>query len=72
MLPFNGSGTGGTPGYTYLWDFGDGNTSSQAAPSHTYATAGFYSATLTVTDAHGCNSSDVSSITVNALPRCKC
>ena len=67
-VAFNGSGTGGTPGYMYVWDFGDGNTSSQAAPSHTYATAGSYSATLTVTDAHGCNSSDVSVITVNALP----
>ena len=67
-VAFNGSGTGGTQGYSYLWNFGDGNTSSQAAPVHTYAAAGSYSATLTVTDANGCNSSDVSSITVNALP----
>ena len=47
---------------TYNWQFGDGNTSSQAAPSHTYAAAGSYNATLTVTDAHGCSSSDVSVI----------
>ena len=65
---FNGSGTGGTPGYAYLWNFGDGNTSSQATPTHTYGATGTYSATFTVTDAHGCNSSDVSVITVNALP----
>ena len=65
---FNGSGTGGTPGYAYLWNFGDGNTSSQATPTHTYGATGTYSATFTVTDAHGCNSSDIALITVYALP----
>ncbi|MFM7851634.1 MAG: PKD domain-containing protein, partial [Flammeovirgaceae bacterium] len=33
---------------TYLWDFGDGITSTVAQPSHTYATAGVYSTTLTL------------------------
>ncbi|MFH0864990.1 MAG: PKD domain-containing protein [Bacteroidota bacterium] len=33
---------------TYLWAFGDGKTSSKAAPSHVYAKAGAYSVTLTV------------------------
>jgi PKD repeat protein len=32
----------------YLWDFGDGSTSSEQAPSHVYYTAGTYSVTLTV------------------------
>ena len=34
----------------YDWDFGDGNTSTDANPTHIYATPGTYIATLTVTD----------------------
>ena len=34
-------------------DFGDGTTSSDAAPSHTYSVPGTYNATLTVTDSAG-------------------
>lgn len=30
------------------WEFGDGNTSTQAFPSHTYASAGIYSVSLTL------------------------
>ncbi|WP_221418020.1 PKD domain-containing protein, partial [Fulvivirga kasyanovii] len=33
---------------TYLWDFGDGTTSTEANPSHSYATSGTYSVSLTV------------------------
>ncbi len=36
-----------------LWDFGDGQTSTEPAPSHTYTTPGNYVATLTVTDDGG-------------------
>ena len=32
---------------TWAWDFGDGNTSNQQNPTHTYATAGTYTVTLT-------------------------
>ncbi|WP_117207980.1 PQQ-dependent sugar dehydrogenase [Allorhizocola rhizosphaerae] len=38
---------------TYSWNFGNGNTSTAANPSHTYTTNGVYTATLTVTDAGG-------------------
>ncbi len=38
---------------TYAWDFGDGTTSTDANPSHTYTTAGTYNPTLTVTDPEG-------------------
>jgi hypothetical protein len=31
----------------YLWDFGDGNTSNEPSPVHTYATSGPFSVTLT-------------------------
>lgn len=33
---------------TYLWEFGDGNSSNAQSPSHTYTTAGTYTVCLTV------------------------
>ncbi len=38
---------------TYQWDFGDGNTSSEVSPNHTYSQAGDYEVLLMVTDALG-------------------
>lgn len=38
---------------TYLWDFGDGETSTEKNPVHTYAQKGEYTVTLTVTDSQG-------------------
>lgn len=38
---------------SYAWDFGDGATSTEENPVHTYAAEGSYSVTLTVTDAEG-------------------
>jgi len=35
-------------GWSYLWDFGDGNTSGEFEPIHDYATPGVYTVTLTV------------------------
>lgn len=43
--------------YTYLWNFGDGDTSSLANPTHTYLENGTYNITLTVTSDKGCTSS---------------
>lgn len=39
-----------------LWDFGDGNTSSEQSPSHIYAVGGMYNVTLYLTDIYGCDS----------------
>jgi len=41
---------------SFEWDFGDGGTSSEESPVHTYSTAGLYTATLTVTDSRGAES----------------
>src|SRR4030065_301417 len=38
---------------TYLWDFGDGQTSTERNPIHTYQNSGTYSVTLTVTGTAG-------------------
>lgn len=40
-------------GEEYLWEFGDGETSTLANPSHTYTAPGDYSITLTVTNGCG-------------------
>jgi PKD repeat protein len=42
---------------SYSWNFGDGNTSSQTNPSHTYNNVGNYTATLNVTDNNGATNS---------------
>lgn len=39
---------------SWLWNFGDGGTSTQQNPSHQYIAAGFYSVSLTVTSSTGC------------------
>lgn len=39
----------------YLWDFGDGNTSTIASPSHSYATSGDFLVCLTATNTSGCS-----------------
>lgn len=53
-----------TTNTTYLWNFGDGFTSTSAGPvNHVYAVPGSYIVTLTVTDALGCT--DVYSQTVS-------
>ncbi len=38
---------------SWLWDFGDGSTSTAARPVHAYIAAGTYSVTLTVTNDQG-------------------
>jgi PKD repeat protein len=49
---FNGEGSSAPDGSigSYDWSFGDGYDAEGAAPTHTYAAAGTYSVTLTITD----------------------
>ncbi|MEM7037746.1 MAG: PKD domain-containing protein, partial [Bacteroidota bacterium] len=68
-LPGGGAGltydftgmSSGTP-TSWSWDFGDSNTGSGPTVSHTYATDGSYTATLTVTNV--CGEVDSTSITI--------
>ena len=56
--PFNVSFTNNSSGpgtLSYFWDFGDGNTSTQASPNHTYTTTGSYTVTMAVTSSNGCS-----------------
>ena len=53
----------------YQWNFGDGQTSTQQNPSHTYANAGTYTVTLTVSCGNGhCTSTKTQSVVVYAEP----
>lgn len=53
---------------TWSWDFGDGNSSGFQNPTHTYAMAGVYSVTLTITDAEGCTHQITKNVTVDSPP----
>ena len=50
---------------SWSWTFGDGATSTQQNPSHTYSTAGTYTVGLTVTDDDGATGSISKDVTVS-------
>ncbi len=53
---------------SYLWDFGDGATSTQANPSHTYVTGGTYYVNLKVTSNNGCVATIRKKVVFNISP----
>ena len=60
---------GASPITAWAWDFGDGATSTEQHPSHTYANAGSYGVSITVTtDVGTASESKADYITVNVLP----
>ncbi len=62
-LTFNFANTASSANIqTYYWDFGDGNTSTQSAPTHTYAAAGNYTLKLVVNRGLACSDSTTSPV----------
>lgn len=55
---------------SYNWNFGDGQTGQGANTTHTYANAGTYQATLTVSTGGHCTSQITKTVTVYDLPTC--
>ncbi|HEY6329681.1 MAG TPA: PKD domain-containing protein [Blastocatellia bacterium] len=53
---------------TYNWSFGDGQSSSQATPSHVYTTVGSFTVSLTITDSTGASASATTTINTTAPP----
>lgn len=49
----------------FNWNFGDGTTSTQANPNHTYANVGVFNVSLTVTDDEGANNSSSTTATIS-------
>jgi gliding motility-associated-like protein len=70
-IDFTSSVSGDGP-FSYNWDFGDGNTSTDENPSHTYNTMGSglqsLSVTLSVTDNNICSSSVTETLSVQKTP----
>jgi PKD repeat protein/endonuclease I len=67
-IAFSSAGSSDSDGTinAWLWNFGDGQTSTAANPTHSYTTAGSYTATLTVTDDDGAQHADTAPVTVTA------
>lgn len=53
---------------TYLWNFGNGITSTQASPSYSYPSTGTYVVKLVATSGTGCKDSTTRTITINPSP----
>jgi len=63
-ISFNATGSYDPDGIivTYIWDFGDHNTSQLENPVHAYAKSGNYTAILTVIDNHGLTNMDITTV----------
>jgi VCBS repeat-containing protein len=68
-VTFDGSGSSDVDGtiVSYDWDFGDGNTGNGVNPTHTYAAAGTYTVSLTVTDDGGATDTASTTATISAV-----
>lgn len=53
LASFSSTVFGAPQPISYLWDFGDGTTSTEESPSHLYAGPGPYTVKLTITDGDG-------------------
>jgi gliding motility-associated-like protein len=67
---FTDMSTIGAPGQivSWNWSFGDGASSTQQNPTHTYATPGVYNVQLLVGDADGCSKTTNQILFINANP----
>ena len=61
-VQFNDESTGTIS--TIEWDFGDGTTSNELNPNHTYSEPGNYTVTVTITDVEGNTQSFTQTITI--------
>ncbi|MCX6311363.1 MAG: PKD domain-containing protein [Bacteroidetes bacterium] len=68
-VQFSDSSIAGTP-LQYLWNFGDGNTSTLSNPIHTYLNVGSYNVSLIIATSNGCIGIDTFLVPnmVNVLP----
>jgi len=59
---------GGISPFSYIWDFGDGETSTDANPWHRYTSSGVYTVSVTVTDDSGNIAADTREDYINVTP----
>ncbi len=67
-IQFTGSAEGGTPAYTWSWDFGDGGSAATQNPTHIYTAPGVFDVTLTVTDSTSSSASNTTTATITQAP----
>ncbi len=67
---FTGTITAPDPVTNYLWDFGDGATSANATPTHTFTSPGIFTIKLMITTAGGCmdTATMIRGIVTNNMP----
>jgi len=58
LIDFNVSAWGGVEPYSWNWDFGDGNSSTDQNTTHAYSSGGDYEVLFTVTDDTGAIATD--------------
>ncbi|MFA6132483.1 MAG: PKD domain-containing protein [Phycisphaerae bacterium] len=66
-ITFAANASGINPPFTYAWDFGDGNSSTNETGSHSYVAGGTYTIRLVVTDSLGRTASWSESYVVNPV-----
>jgi gliding motility-associated-like protein len=64
QVQFNNFTSGAT---SYAWDFGDGGTSSQTSPSHTYGMNNSFPVKLIATNVFGCSAEYIDTVDVFSL-----
>jgi PKD repeat protein len=67
ILTFTDTSNGDSPMSAWLWSFGDGQTSTQQNPTHTYATSGTFTVTLQATGASGATGTASKEVQVYSL-----
>ncbi len=65
-VSFTATATGGVSPYSFSWNFGDGGSSTGNPVSHVFATAGTFTATLTVNDSGGHTKTASQTVTVTS------
>ncbi len=68
VLTGHAGAIGGTPPYSFAWNFGDGGTASGANVNYSFPSPGMYAVTVTVTDSLGESSGRSTAVTVNPDP----
>jgi hypothetical protein len=63
-IEFSGIASGGTPPYTYEWDFGNGDTASGQTVNYAYPAPGEYDVILSATDDEGLGGSGATTATI--------
>lgn len=68
FVSFSNSTSHNGGAFNSYWEFGDGDTSWQFSPSHTYPAFGTYTVTLYVFAANGCSDTTAHVVTINPPP----